>query len=139
VRNLLLAITLLCAAPAAAQIAPPVVTPPPAAPAITLELPEQALARDAGEYARDYGVPLDEARRRLAAQEDSVAATDALAAEFAGRLTGIVVEHRPAWRIVVVLARSDPVPERRILASGLTVPVVFRTGAGSGLPNSFIL
>ena len=134
-RNLLLAISLSCAgvaSPAAAQVAPPpVIAPPPAAPAITLETPAEALARDAGEYARDFAVPRDEALRRLIAQEDSVAATDALAVEFRDRLTGIVIEHRPLWRIVVVLAGSIPVPERSIVAGGMTVPVVFRTGAGA--------
>lgn len=129
-RNLLLAIDLLWAAPVTAQVAPPPVIAP-AGPTITLETPATALARDAGEYARDFAVPLDEALRRLAAQEDSVAATDALAIEFRDRLTGIVIEHRPAWRIVVVLAGSDPVPERRITAGGMTVPVVFHTGAGA--------
>nr|WP_299850008.1 hypothetical protein [Sphingomonas bacterium] len=135
-RNLLLAIGPLWAAPVTAQVAPPpAITPaPPVAstvPTITLETPATALARDAGEYARDFAVPLDEATRRLAAQEDSVAATDALAIEFRDRLTGIVIEHHPAWRIVVVLAGSAPVPERSIVAGGMTVPVIFRTGAGA--------
>ncbi len=131
VRNLLLAIGLLCAAPAAAQIAPPPVVTAPSGPTITLEPPADALARDAGEYARDYAVPLDEALRRLTAQEDSAAATDALAEEFRDRLAGIVIEHRPAWRIVVVLTGDTPVPGRSIVAGGLTVPVIFRTGAGA--------
>lgn len=125
-RHLLLAISLFCAAPAAAQV-----VPPPVGPTITLETPATALARDAGEYARDFAVPLDEALRRLTAQEDSVAATDALAIEFRDRLAGIVIEHRPTWHIVVVLAGNVPVPERSVMAGGMTVPVIFRTGAGA--------
>ena len=125
-RHLLLAISLFCAAPAAAQV-----VPPPVGPTITLETPATALARDAGEYARDFAVPLDEAMRRLTAQEDSVAATDALAIEFRDRLAGIVIEHRPTWHIVVVLAGNAPVPERSVMAGGMTVPVIFRTGAGA--------
>ena len=42
------------------------------------------------------GVPPDEAVRRLKAQQASVAATDAIAREFAGRLAGISIEHAPA-------------------------------------------
>ena len=127
-RNFLLAIGLFFAVPATAQVVPPPIV---AGPTITLETSATALARDAGEYARDYAVPLDEALRRLTAQEDSVAVTDALAEEFRDRLTGIVVEHHPVWRIVVVLAGSTPVPDRSIVAGGMTVPIVFRTGAGA--------
>ena len=133
VRAALTLLAVAASAPLAAQApaspSAPVATP--AGPTVTLENAATALARDAGEYARDFAVPLDEALRRLAAQEDSVAATDALAAEFRDRLTGIVVEHRPAWRIVVVLAGSAPVPDRSIVAGGMTVPVTFRTGAGA--------
>ena len=39
-----------------------------------------ALAQDAAEYARIYTVSQDEAVRRLTAQHDSVAVTDAIAA-----------------------------------------------------------
>jgi streptogrisin C len=116
------------AAPAIAQVAPPV-TLPPQAPVVTLEAPADALARDADEYARQFAVSPDEAQHRLAAQEDSVPATDALAEEFRDRLTGIVIEHRPVWRIVVVLAGETPVAERTIFAGGMTVPVIFRSGA----------
>eukprot|EP01035_Chromulina_nebulosa_P015108 gene15108-20011_t len=129
-RYLLLPIALL----GAAQLAPPAVptTPPaPPPPLVTLEAPAEALARDADEYARQFAVPRDEAQRRLVAQEDSVFATDALAEEFRDRLTGIVIEHRPVWRIVVVLAGNAPVAERTIVAGGLTVPVIFRTGTGA--------
>lgn len=89
----------------------------------------EARARDAAEYARQFGVAQDEAERRLAAQEESVPATDRLAAQYRARLTGIVIEHRPRYRIVVYLAGDVPVPEQRIVAGGMAVPVVFRTGA----------
>lgn len=94
-----------------------------------IETAAAARARDAAEYAKAFGVAQDEAERRLAAQEESVAATDRLAAQYRVRLTGIVIEHRPRYRIVVYLTGDAAVPEQRIVAGGMTVPVVFRTGA----------
>jgi hypothetical protein len=85
----------------------------------------QALADDAVQYAAQFGVTPDEATRRLEAQQASVAATDAIASEFAGRLAGISIEHSPEYRIVVLLTGSEPVASR---ASG-GVPIVFTTGA----------
>lgn len=90
---------------------------------------EQALAQDAGEYARLYGVPQDEALRRLHAQQESVAATDAIAERYRSRLAGISVQHRPDYRYIVYLTGDDPVPASWIRAGGMQVPVVFRTGA----------
>ena len=84
-----------------------------------------ALADDAAQYAAQFRVPADEALRRLKAQQASVAATDAIAREFAARLAGISIEHSPEYRIVVLLTGNEPVPDRT--AAG--VPIVFRTGA----------
>ncbi|MBW6522887.1 S1 family peptidase [Sphingomonas sp. RHCKR47] len=88
-----------------------------------------AIAQDAGEYARTYGVTLAEAQARLAAQEETVPVTDAIAIELADRLAGIAIEHRPAYRIVVLLTGDAPVATRMVSAGGMTVPIVFRTGA----------
>lgn len=66
-----------------------------------------------------------EALRRLRAQQASVAATDAIAQEFAGRLAGISIEHVPDYRIVVLLTGAEPLADRSV--SG--VRIVFRTGA----------
>ena len=113
-------------APAAlAQIAGSAV---PAPPPRTLTAAE-ALAQDAGEYARDQNIPPDEAMRRLRAQEESVAETDRIAALYADRLAGIAIEHAPAYRIVVLLTGKAPVPNRTIRAGGMDIPVHFRTGA----------
>lgn len=89
----------------------------------------EALAQDAGEYARAHGVPLAQAMQRLRAQEESVAETDRIAAAFADRLAGISIEHDPIYRIVVLLTGEAAVPERTIRAGGMDVPVLFRTGA----------
>lgn len=88
-----------------------------------------ALAQDAGEYAKAFGVPLSEAMRRLVAQQASVPAIDAIASEFADRLAGIVAEHDGTYRFTVFLTGDPPVPDRTIDAGGMAVQVVFRTGA----------
>jgi len=85
---------------------------------------EQALTDDAEQYAAQFGVAPDEALRRLKAQQATVAATDAIAREFADRLAGISIEHSPVYRIVVLLTGSAPVADRT--AAG--VPIVFKTG-----------
>src|SRR5438874_12351105 len=72
----------------------------------------EALADDAIQYAAQFGVPPDEALRRLRAQQASVAATDAIRGEFVGRLAGISIEHSPEYRIVVLLAGSEAVADR---------------------------
>ena len=96
-----------------------------AAMAQSVETRDEALAEDAAQYAGQFRVPLDEAARRLNAQQDSVAVTDAIAREFADRLAGISIEHAPEYQIVVLLTGSEPVANRS--AGGVTI--VFRTGA----------
>ena len=86
---------------------------------------DEALAEDAVQYAAQFGVAPSEALRRLKAQQDSVAVTDSIAREFADRLAGISIEHRPDYRIVVLLTGTEPVADRT--AAGL--PIIFRTGA----------
>jgi len=85
----------------------------------------EALADDAIQYAAQFGILPDEALQRLKAQQASVAATDAIAREFADRLAGIAIEHAPVFRIVVLLTGSEAVADR----SAAGVPIVFRTGA----------
>jgi hypothetical protein len=85
----------------------------------------EALADDAFQYAAQFGVTADEAARRLKAQQESVAATVAIAREFAERLAGISIEHTPQFRMVVLLTGSEPVADR----SAAGVPIIFRVGA----------
>ena len=66
---------------------------------------------------------------RLRAQEESVPATDRLQDLYGDRLAGLYIEHRPAYRIVLLLTGTDPVPDQTLIAGGMTVPVVFHTGA----------
>jgi hypothetical protein len=90
-----------------------------------VETRSQAIAEDAAQYAAQFRVTVEEAQRRLQAQEASVSATDAIAHEFADRLAGISIDNGAEYRLVVLLTGSQPVPER--IAAG--VPIVFRTGA----------
>ena len=89
-----------------------------------VETRKQALTEDAVQYAARFAVSPDEALRRLEAQQASVAATDAIAREFADRLAGISIDNGPDYRIVVLLTGDRPVAQRS--ADG--VPIVFRTG-----------
>jgi streptogrisin C len=108
-------------------VPPPVAGQPPGRVLTTFE----ATGRDAQDYAAAHAVPVDEALRRLRAQEESVATTDALAATYRDRLAGIAIEHVPVYRIVVLLTGSDPVPDQSISAGGMTVPIMFHTGAAA--------
>jgi hypothetical protein len=95
----------------------------------TVQTRSTALAQDAREYARSYGVPLADAIIRLTAQHDSVPAIDAIAERYRDRLAGISIQHRPDYRFVVYLTGTAPVPMRWVEAGTLRVPVQFRTGA----------
>ena len=98
---------------------------------LRVQTADEALAEDAREYARRHGVGKEEAFRRLRAQEESVATTDRLVEIYRDRLAGISIEHHPAYRIVLLLTGSEPVPDQTIYAGGMNVPVVFRTGAAA--------
>ena len=113
IRRLLAFVALAAAAPAAAQ----------------LQTPADALAQDAAEYARVSGLSVDEAARQLRAQADTVAVTDALTAEFGGRLAGVAVHHRPTFGIDVLLTGDTPVAPRWTTGGGVVVPISFTTGA----------
>jgi hypothetical protein len=93
----------------------------------TIQSRAQALSEDAEQYAAQFEVTPDEAFRRLKAQQDTVAATDGIAREFAPRLAGISIEHKPTYRIIVLLTGDEPVADRAVDG----VPIVFRTGAGA--------
>ena len=108
----------LSASPASAQIVEPA----------HVQTVDEAMAQDAAAYAARHGVPLDDAVRRLRAEAGTVATADALAIEFADRFVGIAIEHEPAFRLIVRLTGTDPVPSRIVAAGGMTVPVIFRPG-----------
>ena len=90
---------------------------------------DEALARDAAEYARQFGVAPEQAMLRLRAQEASVVDTDRLRDLYRDRLAGIAFEHSPEYRIVVLLTGDGVVPDQVLRLGGMSVPVLFRSGA----------
>ncbi|WP_322963680.1 hypothetical protein [Sphingomonas fuzhouensis] len=89
---------------------------------------DAALALDAAEYAAISGQTPEGAMRELAVQAASVPLTDALATEFADRLGGLSVGHRP-FHIDVLLTGDAPVADRVVSVGSYPVLVRFRTGA----------
>jgi hypothetical protein len=108
----------------------PAVTAPTGTP---LQTQAEALTQDAAAYAVLFGLSLAEAEQRLRAQEASVAITEALKATYRDRLAGVSIEQQPVFRIVVLLTGEQPVATRTVVADGLAVPVMFRTGAAATL------
>lgn len=90
----------------------------------------EALQADASSYAALEGVTPSEAMRRLQAQEASVPLIDRLAETYRDRLAGVVIEHRPSYRIVLVVT-GPPAPDVLIATAPFGVPVLLRTGAGA--------
>ena len=96
-----------------------------------LQTSDEAIAEDGRHYAARHSVTLDEAVRRLRAQEESVAVTDRIALALRHRLAGISIQHGPQYRIFVLLTGTDPVANQSALAAGTPVPVVFQLGAAA--------
>ncbi len=119
-RRIVAFLLVLLAAPVLAQTAPPVAR---------VQTPAEALVQDAGQYARQFGVSQAEAERRLRALADSVPTTDTIETLYRDRVAGVSIEHRPALRILVYLTGGEPVPNRMLNLGGMTVSIVFRTGA----------
>lgn len=88
-----------------------------------------ALVQDAASWSLLADITPDAALRQLRLQEASVSVTDQLAAEFSERLAAIAIDHDSAFRIVVTLAGSEPIPDRTAFANDQAFNVVFRTGA----------
>jgi hypothetical protein len=105
-------------------VASPAVTDPP------VQTEAQALDEDAGAYATLEQLDPAEARSRLAAIEESVPVTEAIATRFAGRLAGIALVSRPSLSIRVLLTGDTPVAAESFTAKdGHVVPVTYATGA----------
>jgi hypothetical protein len=98
---------------------------------VRVQTAAEALALDAEQYAARLGISLEEAVRRLRAQEATVPITDRIARALGHRLAGISIEHEPEYRLIVLLTGSQPVVDQAALAAGSPVPVVFRLGAAA--------
>ena len=67
---------------------------------------EEALVRDAQQYAGDMGVDLDEAMRRLQYQDDIGRLRAALAANERDTFAGLWVQHQPDFGVIVQFTRN---------------------------------
>lgn len=66
----------------------------------------EAIRKDARYYARDFGVDIDEAIRRLNLQEAIGLLNFKLATEEADYFGGLYVEHQPVFQVVVLFTRD---------------------------------
>ena len=90
---------------------------------------EEAIAKDAEWYASSEGVSRGEAVRRLRMQRDAGAIIERLRNAHKDRLAGIVIDHKPVYRIRVRLTGNQAVEPRNEPAGGDQLPVAFETGA----------
>lgn len=90
---------------------------------------DAALVEDAAAIAPHLGVTPVEAAHLLELQVASVPLTDAIAARFADRLTGIAIEHSPVFRIVVRLKGEGGAAQEVATIAGRPVTIVYVPGA----------
>jgi streptogrisin C len=98
-----------------------------------LQTAEESIEQDAQGYARATGVTIDEARKRILAMKELRAVKSRIQQAYGDRLAGISTEHSPRLQVSVLLTGDAPVTGESITAGGLTVPIVYRTGARSTL------
>lgn len=104
--------------------------PPHEGPPVRIQTPAEALQQDARYYAAQFNVGMDEAVRRIRAQEQVGDVVARLREVNEGRFAGLWIEHQPEFRLVVRLAGdAPPPPDFRAAATGSPIPVVFVTGA----------
>ena len=71
----------------------------------TILSPDETARRDAQQYAETYGIDLEQALRRLEYQDDIGALNAALTANEPGTFGGLWLEHKPAYRVIVLFTR----------------------------------
>ncbi len=110
--------TILMTVPSAALAADP-----------SLQTASEALAQDAATIAPKLGITPEQALLQLQAQEATVPVTERLRVDYRSRLAGLIVQHSPSMRIVVLLTGTQAPASFSVDAAGLAVPIEFRTGA----------
>lgn len=91
---------------------------------------EEALREDARAYAKDYGVSLEEAIRRLSLQVNAHDAAQVARDTAGARFAGAWIEHEPAYRVVIRLTGIEPADDPVGFAlMQLQVPVELTYGA----------
>jgi hypothetical protein len=103
--------------------------PPPDGAVAPLQSASEAVRQDAAAVADMLGISADEALRQLRLQEGSVGATDGIARRFAARFVGVSVDHKPGFRVTVLLTGAAPVADELIDIDGEQVAVTFHVGA----------
>ncbi len=96
---------------------------------VPVQTVEEAIAADAQWYARDQGVTHGEAVRRLRMQRVMGDLGERLRNAHKERLAGIVIEHKPVYRLRVRLTGDLPVAAQSHAMGGSELPVAFETGA----------
>lgn len=72
------------------------------------------MATDAQHYARNYGVSLEEAKRRLLIMANSGPEIEALEQEFKGKIAGIYFDNRGEFKLRVRTVGPDAYPARKM-------------------------
>lgn len=91
-----------------------------------------AFGMDARQYASDYGVSLEEAKRRLTLQESVGALQAELLANESSTFGGLWIQHEPQFRIVARFTRDGATTTRPYVADGpLSGLVETRTAAAT--------
>lgn len=90
---------------------------------------EESIAVDAGWYMRSQGVTEDEAVRRLRIQREMGDLIDQMRRQYQGRLAGVVIDHKPQYRLRIRLTGSEAVAAQSVSLGGSNLPVAFETGA----------
>jgi hypothetical protein len=90
---------------------------------------EEAINADAKWYAQSQGVSQAEAVRRLRIQSAMGDLIGRLRSTHKARLAGIVIDHKPTYRVRVRLTGTLPVSAQEHALGGSRLPVVFETGA----------
>ncbi|HEY0142774.1 MAG TPA: S1 family peptidase [Thermoanaerobaculia bacterium] len=90
---------------------------------------DEAIAADAQWYARSEGVTQAEAERRLRMQAQMGDVIARLRNAHRTRLAGVVIDHKPTYRLRVRLTGTVPIQAEEHALGGSKLPVVFETGA----------
>lgn len=97
----------------------------------------QMVGEDARSYAREFGVPLAEAARRLGLQARLGDVISQLQAVSGDRFAGAWIEHRPQFRVVLrVTDAPNGLTGVQNIARRAPAPVVIRTGAAESLART---
>ncbi|NDJ36128.1 MAG: hypothetical protein GYB64_15845 [Chloroflexi bacterium] len=94
---------------AACEVTTPLLTPSQGSSVSTAVLPtlDPVLNADAQQYAEDFGVPLEEAARRMQIQQQTSTLIDRLQADYPDTFSTLWFEHEPEFRVVIGYTDGD--------------------------------